>query len=474
MSNLLIFLEELGFSPRRVSVEGGGEYSSPCPSCGDGGKGRGSDRFHIWPDEPNKSGLCSGRFWCRQCKISGDTIEFLIKFHGMDFPAACAHLGIHTEGNNSPGYRQPKTPAPPKAVTFTPREYPLPSSTWTAKATAFLDDCHKRLLDRRDALAWLAARGIGINAVLEYRLGFNESSKSGDRYRPRSIWGLAEKQVDGKAKKLWLPRGWVIPAFTADGVLYQLRIRRMDEDIARFADDIKYLRVEGSSDATMVLHHTAKAFVVVECGFDAILCASLFDGKLGAVTTWNASARPDIHAHRILSGSSAILNALDCDEAGKKEQAWWRETYRQYRRWPVPQGKDPGDAYKDHGVDIRQWIIQGLPPTLVSMVFEDELRHQSQSMEIEQPEQNPIDAQQEPSPFASDIEELKSLLAEANGFFSVYGQGSGVGARINPEWSLENRAKRRRISELLNTSEEVGAMICRLGDGVYNHMTLPV
>lgn len=473
MSNLLNFLEELGYSPRRTSVEGGGEYSSPCPSCGDGGKGRASDRFHIWPEKPNKSGMCVGRFWCRQCGISGDTIEFLVKFHGMDFPSACAHLGIRLDGSSSTGYRLPKTPAPPKGEVFEPRQYPLPSSNWSSKAATFLDDCHARLLERRDALDWLAERGIDIGAVIEYRLGYNESSKGGDRYRPRSVWGLPEKQVGGKQKKLWLPRGWVIPAFTAEGVIYQLRIRRRDDDISSFADDIKYLRVEGSSDATMVLHRDAKVFVVVECGFDAILCANLFGGRVGAVTTWNSSARPDMHAHGILSESLCILNALDCDDAGKKEQAWWRETYGQNRRWPVPIGKDPGDAHKA-GVDLREWLLSGVPPALRSMVGDDTIQPVPIPSDSPSETVEAVDEKKDKPSYTNDIEELKELLAEANGFFSVYGQGRGVGPRINPEWAAENRGKRRRISELLNSSEVVGELICRLGDGVYNHMTLPV
>ena len=366
MSNLLNLLENLGIAYRRASVAHGGEYHSACPGCGDGGKGKNSDRFHVWPDKPT-GGLCVGRFWCRQCGLSGDTIEFLVKFGNMSFPAACAELGINLPNNPSHGARCPKTPMVPSQGGFSqgPREYALPSATWSEKAAAFLDDCHQRLLDRPDELSWLAARGIDRQAVLTYRLGYNESSKGRDRYRPRKVWGLSEEMnAKGKPSKLWLPRGWVIPLITEDGTIIQLRVRRLDADIAAFMDNIKYLMIKGSCPGTMVLHPEAEAHAVVESGFDAILIASQLSGLVGAVTTWNSSAKPDALSSAVLHKSPCILNCLDFDAAGRNEQLWWSETFRRNKRWPPPVGKDPGEAFQA-GIDIREWIIKGLPPGLV-------------------------------------------------------------------------------------------------------------
>ncbi|MGB3223846.1 MAG: hypothetical protein WBB23_13670 [Desulforhopalus sp.] len=362
MTNLLTLLENLEMQPRRASVAHGGEYHSACPACGDGGKGKKSDRFHIWPDKPN-GGIGVGRFWCRQCGVSGDTIEFLVRFENMTFPAACAELGIVLEGNQSSGVRRPVTPRIPSKPGFSqqPREYDLPAGIWSKKAAAFLDDCHRRLLDRPDALQWLADRGINIEAVIRYRLGYNESSKGKDRYRPRRLWGLPEeKNSKGRPARLWLPRGWVIPLIAADGAVIQLRIRRLDEDIAAFMDNIKYLMIKGSCPGTMVLHPDAEAHAVVESGFDAILIASNFDGLIGVVTTWNSSAKPDARSTTILHRSQCILNCLDFDDAGRNEQTWWSETFRRNKRWPPPVGKDPGEAF-EAGVDIRRWILEGLP-----------------------------------------------------------------------------------------------------------------
>lgn len=365
MSNLLNLLQSLAITPRRSSVAHGGEYCSACPACGDGGKGKGSDRFHIWPDKVNPGGLCNGRFWCRQCDISGDTIEFVMRFDGLNFPQACASLGIRLkDGTTGTHYSRPTTPSLPAATRSLPRTYAEPAAEWSQRAAAFLADCQSRLQERPDALAWLATRGISPEAARTYGLGYNESSKGGDRYRPRLLWGLEAKLNDkGKEKKLWLPKGWVIPMFSPDGRVLQLRIRRLDADVARFASDIRYCLVDGSSAGTMVLHPEAEAHAVVESGLDAILIAAAGDGQVGAVTTWNASARPDTRATEILQRSQCVLNCFDFDAAGEKEQAWWEENFRRYKRWPVPVGKDPGEAY-EAGVNIRQWLSDGLPPGL--------------------------------------------------------------------------------------------------------------
>lgn len=366
MINLLTLLENKGIRPKRVSSAYGGEYASHCPCCGDDGKGSDSDRFHIWPLR-DSNGHGSGRYWCRKCNVSGDNIQFLMDVDRLSFREACTELGIALPDNKQAPVRT-ATPTVPRPQEHQPREYELPSEAWMAAASSFLADCQARLFARADALKWLADRGIGEETARRYGLGYNESSRGGDRYRPRSRWGLPDVRTDdGKEKKLWLPRGWVIPLFDGRGRVIQLRIRRLNEDIARFAADIKYLMIAGSCPATMVLHPDADAHAVVESGLDAILLAGLFGGRLGAATTWNASARPDVGADAILQRSDCVLDCLDFDAAGSEQQLWWQQRYRRHKRWPVPQGKDPGDAYAA-GVDLRAWILAGLPPGLAMRV----------------------------------------------------------------------------------------------------------
>lgn len=366
MADLLSLMSSQGYTPRRCSSVDGGEYSSACPVCGDGGKGGESDRFHIWPAKQT-GGLAPGRFWCRQCGEAGDTIAFLQKVSGLSFQQACSELDIALPGNTTyqPRRYQPPPACPTDHPEWQPRTYPTPGPIWQEKAGNLLADCRKRLAAEPEAIAWLEERGITRQMIDTYGLGYNMSSRGGDRYRPRSAWGLAPKKQGGKEKKLWIPRGWVIPCFDKDGALIQLRIRRRDEDVAAFCSHIRYLPLDGSSMAAMVLHPAAEVFVIVESGFDAFLLAGTMHGKIGAMTTWNSSARPDVYADSVLQRASFILGGLDYDKGGDREQPWWTKTYKHYRRLPAfADGvKDPGDAYQA-GIDLKSWIVDGLPKGL--------------------------------------------------------------------------------------------------------------
>ena len=62
----------------------------------------------------------------------------------------------------------------------------------------------------------------------------------------------------------------------------------------------------------------------------------------------------------MLKETKIILWCLDNDEAGRNAALWWRTTYPNLRFWPVPVGKSPGDAFKDHGINLREWVEEGI------------------------------------------------------------------------------------------------------------------
>ncbi|MFQ5736619.1 MAG: hypothetical protein ACE5GY_07120 [Thermodesulfobacteriota bacterium] len=107
--------------------------------------------------------------------------------------------------------------------------------------------------------------------------------------------------------------------------------------------------------------HTA--WVVVGSASNAILVAQAAGDLVGAIALGSCSAKPDEAAAVLLTRAAFILVALDADDAGAKSWSWWREHYPQAERWPVPEGKDPGD-YRKAGGDIRAWVLAGLPPGL--------------------------------------------------------------------------------------------------------------
>lgn len=479
MADLLNLLQNRGFSPRKISANNGGEFCAPCPVCGDGGKGKESDRFHIWPWREN-GGKCAGRYWCRQCGISGDTIAFLQKIDGLTFPQACAELGIHIDQPgpiHSSRYQAPPT-APRTPEIWSPKTYPEPGQIWQEKAANLLVDCQERLQATPEALAWLADRGISAELARTYGLGYNLSSKGRDRYRPRAAWGLPEKQQSGKDKRLWIPRGWMIPARNRSGQLVQLRIRRLNADVETFASNIKYLPIDGSSMATMVLHPEAEVLVVVESGFDAILLAGLTEGKIGAITTWNSAARPDTSAHGLISKASLILGGLDYDQGGDREQDWWRSQYRHYRRLPALPGdaKDPGDAAKA-GVDLRDWLIAGLPRGLqIKLGFVGSRRASPEPPVTAQPAVTPAPAveKQEQDQQPAEVIELElldgtviSLTNDPDQWRQLSSQGKPVFSQNELERlqvalvGLEGEERAEAISRAIEVKEIFGGYIQR-------------
>jgi hypothetical protein len=179
-------------------------------------------------------------------------------------------------------------------------------------------------------------------------------------FRPRSSWGLPPmKKPDGKDKILWLPRGIIIPCFK-DGDIYRIRIRRPKEDI-QSKSDIKYFVVPGSGMDALYLNPERKAFVVVESELDGFLIARKAGSLVGVVALGNAQMKPSADIYFSLKKALKILVSLDWDEAGQKAWQWWQDNFNNSKLWPVPEGKDPGEAFQ-LGTDIHEWIKTGLPP----------------------------------------------------------------------------------------------------------------
>ena len=187
-----------------------------------------------------------------------------------------------------------------------------PAELWTQKATAFADWAHQQLLGNVEQLGWLATRGLPLEAVKRYRLGWNP----GDRgksclIRPRAAWGLppvaAKPDKAGNPARpkttFWIPRGIVIPQLDpvdSDGPVLRLRIRRPDADRKEFKEDTKYYVIPGSSMDAMILGAQARAFVVVESELDALMLHHQVGDLVGAVSVMTANVKKieaGVHVH---------------------------------------------------------------------------------------------------------------------------------------------------------------------------------
>lgn len=341
--NLLDIAQTDGRTYKRVSSAHGGEYHGPCPLCG------GSDRFHVWPFQGEH-----GTFWCRKCGKSGDAVQYLIDIERKSFPEACKIVGKEIQEEQE--YQTPRFKKPAAAADFTPRETLTTGEIWQQHALKLVNWAHEQLLNTPEQLAWLAGRGLDLEAVKKYRLGWNPGENGNDLYRAREAWGLDTVFNDkNKKKKLWLPIGLVIPYFVGEQ-LQRIRIRRPE-------GTPRYYFVPGSSARPMILGPGAKAFVIIEAELDAILVHYLAGDLVGAISQGNSSAKPDMASFSCLQDCLSVLVALDSDESGIAESLWWLKQFPQAERHPVPVGKDPGEAFAA-GIDLREWIKIGLPPIL--------------------------------------------------------------------------------------------------------------
>lgn len=331
-----------GFWAKKAASTGGGEWCGPCPWCG------GKDRFRLWPAQGQ-----AGKYWCRQCGRSGDAVQYLRERWGLSFREALAHLGL----NPIPACKQPTgKPA------WEPRTCTDPGEAWQVQARRLLQEAAQALWlpVGRPGLNFLISRGFRQETIKAFSLGWLPA----DRWVRAAVWGLPEVlKDDGQAKKLWLPRGLVIPMLAGDQVR-RLRVRRPE-------GEPRYYLIRGSSTAALVLTGAPPrssgtdwgppvVLMVVESELDALLLHQEAGDLAGIVALGNAQARPDRETAEMLKQARLILVALDADRTGAKEAwGWWTNHYCQARRWPPIEGKDPGEM-RAAGVNLRAWIEAGL------------------------------------------------------------------------------------------------------------------
>ena len=377
MSQLLLDLLKNSLAPGKWkmvsrSSKKGEEWAGPCPVCS------GTDRFRCWPSEPGgevaREAGALGTWWCRQCDKGGDAIALLMWAKGMDFVAACRELRIELSGG--PGRSRPlRQPKPEPA--WEPTVWDIPSEKWRGQTTKLAQEANEYLLGYADGLKYLANRGLPPEAVKLYGLGYLAGDdKTGTcRYRHRSAFGLPEETSGQKVKKvLWIPRGITIPLWgpAPEGgeAVHRLRIRRRAQDLKE--GESKFLLLKGSGQAPMIIAPTSTSadravWMVVEAELDAMAVHHACGGKVGVIAVLTNRGKPDAAAHKLLKSAPAILVALDFDEPNNQGQRpggqgwpWWKKEYSRAKRWPVPLGKDPGEAVA-LGVDLAQWVADALP-----------------------------------------------------------------------------------------------------------------
>ncbi len=295
-----------------------------------------------------------GRFWCRQCGKSGDAIQFLRDIDGIGFKEAKKLLGL-------PDYLPRNTSHAPKPEKpdFMPVEPVMPCSQWQEKAGKIVEWASNQLDKTPEMLEWLKReRGLNAETIKKARLGWIPE----DYYRPREKFGLPPELKDnGKYKRVWIPQGLVIPVFNAANQLMRVKIRVANPGQNR----PKYIPIPQAEKNTtpLIFQNTElKTWQIVESELDGVLLMQKAGHIVNVIALGSAVFRPDAETWKRLLDAEKILISLDFDEAGNKNACqWWEKHLKpgQFRLWPVPEGKDPTDAYRA-GWDLSNWTDSGL------------------------------------------------------------------------------------------------------------------
>jgi DNA primase len=310
----------------------GKEHHGPCPFCRCESK-----QFVIFTS--------AGRYWCRQCDKKGDAIQFVRDYKGLSFRQAKEYLGLGGNGYHRPVDNQNHHKLPASL-------HP-PNRGWVDAAQTFIHRCQVALRDNAGAkaLAWLHRRGLDDDTIREAGLGYNMA----DAYADRQTWGLAaEMGASGRPKRLWLPRGVVIP-WLVDGALWGLRIRRPLGDPKYYwapggvANALYNAGALAPGRPAMLLEGEIDALTVQQWAGDLVTAVATGSTHAGRRTKWIAR----------LSLASMVLVAYDSDEAGDHAAAYWLDALPNARRWR-PYWSDANEMAQD-GVNVRAWAQAGLP-----------------------------------------------------------------------------------------------------------------
>lgn len=446
--DLLAIFESYGLALKPHARD---EYTGACPFCGDGGKGAKSDRFHFWTSNP-KWGK-GGHYWCRQCKKSGDGIQFLRDHCGLSYRAACDAVGAQCDTflktPTLATLNRDKKTFTPVADAEKQNLDMIDPDAWQKKARALVAWATECLVNTPEKMEYLARRGIDAKAVRRYRLGYIPGEKGKKcLFRPRKAWGIPDKidKKSGETKNyLWIPRGIVVPYITGSGDdwrVERIRIRRNDEDVPtdeHGKKKNKYIVLDGSPSKDMMwldcatpTHTDGGMVVVTEAELDAIALHSVAGDLFHCVSSETAVISHISHTtNDRLKKAACILVALDRDESGEKGTPAWLATFPRAKRWPCPGAKDPGDAVAA-GLDLRLWLVAGIPDGLLftmpqcpcpARVFEEE--EGGQKEEGRAPEVAPVDPPRDVDN-GNGVDDLPPEMAERAPYYEEYKGVYGV------------------------------------------------
>lgn len=323
--------------------------SSRCPLPRHAGD-RSSQAFSIYD---------SGRRWkchssCPADANGGDVIQFYMLWKDVDFKRACAELSARI--GVSPAQRSHPRP------TLVSARIPLspPNEKWRCRAEQFSTWAEANLSGKAGdgARKYLEKeRGLSPETQRAFRLGYNPTNL----YDSPANWGL-----DGR--KIWLPRGIVIPGFAQQQPWY-VKIRRPlpGDALGQYIDawrkrdslpDVKFSGPRGGRSTLfrLELSDHLPVLVLTEGEFDAMLLWECCPDFCDAGTLGGARAKFDALDLAQLTRYLVILAVHDDDQAGEAGREYITALKTRTVRIASisPPAHDLTDFWKTGG-DVRAW-----------------------------------------------------------------------------------------------------------------------
>jgi len=350
-----------------LAEEAGAEFrgdSSRCPLHG----GDNPTAFHVYEN---------GRKWhcftnCTDGENDGDVFSFYMRWKGVEFKEAVKELArragaIDLAKASSPRGEQIK--ALPKA----------PGEEWRARAERFVDWAQEQLLSEAGAQArayLLAERGLDEHIWEVYRLGYCPM----EIYDNPTKWGFPAKAsnpgVSNPGKKIWLPKGIVIPGIY-EGQLWYVKVRRPVDRLADYLGPVETMAKAkfGGPRGGIAALFGAETWIgrpvlmLVEGEWDCMLAWKEAAGLCDVGTLGSGKNRADVVDLAALARYPAVLVVYDMDQAGDEARRYWKKVQESVPRIQIvkPPDHDLTD-YRNHGGDLRKWIAEQVGVQMESLM----------------------------------------------------------------------------------------------------------